>query len=154
MVMENYDADFHKHVREGDIIVSGYNFGTGSSREQAATALKYKGIQMVVAGSFSATYQRNAINNGYLVLQSPKLIDYVRKNPPIPNYKAGPTIRMCRLSVDFEVGNRSRRTQVPTPGVGRGRAGADSLRRTGKLDGGAAFEIERCISNICDVWEE
>ncbi|MFH2036243.1 MAG: homoaconitase, partial [Candidatus Zixiibacteriota bacterium] len=69
VVMENYDAEFAKIVNEGDIVVGGFNFGTGSSREQAATALKYRGIRMVLAGSFSQTYKRNAINNGFLVIE-------------------------------------------------------------------------------------
>jgi homoaconitate hydratase len=75
VVMENYDPKFKEMIKEGDILVGGYNFGTGSSREQAATALKYKGIQLVIAGSFSATYMRNALNNGYLVIELPKLVD-------------------------------------------------------------------------------
>jgi len=60
-------------VQKGDILVGGFNFGTGSSREQAATALKYRGISLVIAGSLSQTYQRNALNNGFLVVEMPKL---------------------------------------------------------------------------------
>lgn len=75
VVMENYDPQFGKLVRKGDILVAGYNFGTGSSREQAATALKYRGIRLVLAGSFSETYKRNALNNGYLVIEAPELVD-------------------------------------------------------------------------------
>ena len=74
VVMENYDPNFNHLVRNGDILAGGFNFGTGSSREQAATALKYRGIQIVVAGSFSETYKRNAINNGFLVIEAPDLI--------------------------------------------------------------------------------
>ncbi len=77
VVMENYDPEFAELVNEGDILVGGYTFGTGSSREQAATALKYRGIQCVIAGSFSQTYARNAINNGFLVLESPAFVDYL-----------------------------------------------------------------------------
>jgi len=74
VVMENYDPEFRTIAKEGDILVGGYNFGTGSSREQAATALKYKGIRLVIAGSFSETYKRNAINNGYLIIEIPELV--------------------------------------------------------------------------------
>jgi homoaconitate hydratase len=74
VVMENYDAAFGDLVHQGDILVGGYNFGTGSSREQAATALKYRGISLVLAASFSETYKRNAINNGFLVLEAPELV--------------------------------------------------------------------------------
>ena len=75
VVMENYDPNFSSLVSSGDILVGGYNFGTGSSREQAATSLKYKGIQIVLAGSFSQTYKRNAINNGFLVIEVPDLVN-------------------------------------------------------------------------------
>jgi homoaconitate hydratase len=75
VAMENYDPDFQKIAKKGDIILAGFNFGTGSSREQAATALKYFGIQMVIAGSFSETYKRNAINNGFVLLECPQLIN-------------------------------------------------------------------------------
>jgi homoaconitate hydratase len=75
VVMENYDPEFAKIVNEGDVLISGFNFGTGSSREQAATALKYKGIKLVIAGSFSETYKRNALNNGFLIIECSKLVN-------------------------------------------------------------------------------
>jgi homoaconitate hydratase len=74
VVMENYDPDFADLVKEGDVLVGGFNFGTGSSREQAVTALKYRGIRMVVGGSFSETYKRNALNNGFLILEASELV--------------------------------------------------------------------------------
>ena len=74
VAMENYDPEFQKIVEDGDILVGGFNFGTGSSREQAVTALKYRGIRMVLAGSFSETYKRNALNNGFLVIEAPELV--------------------------------------------------------------------------------
>ncbi|MDP4192962.1 MAG: homoaconitase [Bacteroidota bacterium] len=74
VVMENYDPEFTKVVSKGDILVGGFNFGTGSSREQAATALKYRGISLVIAGSFNETYKRNALNNGFLLIESPELV--------------------------------------------------------------------------------
>jgi len=79
VVMENYDPDFTKLSKSGDVVAGGFNFGTGSSREQAATALLYKGIKCVVAGSFSETYARNAINNGFLVIQCSELIDDLKE---------------------------------------------------------------------------
>lgn len=75
VVMENYDTEFNTKVKEGDFLVSGFNFGTGSSREQAATALKHRGIKLVLAGSFSETYKRNALNNGFLVIEAPDLVN-------------------------------------------------------------------------------
>ena len=72
--MENYDISFRELVQAGDILVAGFNFGTGSSREQAATTLIHSGIRMVLAGSFSETYKRNAINNGLLAVEAPELV--------------------------------------------------------------------------------
>ena len=78
VVMENYDPQFAGRTREGDVLVGGFNFGTGSSREQAVTALKYKGIPLVIAGSFSQTYLRNAFNNGFLCIETPELVNRLR----------------------------------------------------------------------------
>jgi homoaconitate hydratase len=74
VVMENYDPEFGKLANNGDVVAGGFNFGTGSSREQAATAFKYKGIACVIAGSFSETYARNAINNGFLIIECSDLV--------------------------------------------------------------------------------
>lgn len=88
VVMENYDPGFASLVatlrkdlpeaasetKPGIILVSGYNFGTGSSREQAATALKSAGVPLVIAGSFGDIFKRNAINNGLVCVESPELV--------------------------------------------------------------------------------
>jgi homoaconitate hydratase len=76
--MRNYDPEFQQVARDGDILVGGYNFGTGSSREQAATALAQRGIALVIAGSLSQTYQRNALNNGFITLTSQELVEALR----------------------------------------------------------------------------
>jgi homoaconitate hydratase len=78
VTFENYDPNFNALYKKGDVVVAGFNFGTGSSREQAATALKYKGIPCVIAGSFSETYKRNAFNNGFVVFECPELITHLR----------------------------------------------------------------------------
>ena len=79
VTMENYDPRFQQIAREGDIIVGGWNFGSGSSREQAATALQYRGIRLVIAGSYSQTYKRNAFNNGFIVIESPAMVTALRE---------------------------------------------------------------------------
>jgi homoaconitate hydratase len=79
VVMENYDPQFSARARSGDIIVGGFNFGTGSSREQAVTCLKAKGIPLIIAGSFSQTYLRNAYNNGFLCIEVPELVKRLRE---------------------------------------------------------------------------
>jgi 3-isopropylmalate/(R)-2-methylmalate dehydratase large subunit len=68
-VLEDYGAGFPHKIQRGDILVAGRNFGSGSSREQAATALKYAGIAAVIAPSFSRIFFRNAINQGLLVIE-------------------------------------------------------------------------------------
>jgi len=78
VVMENYDPRFADKTRVGDVVVGAFNFGTGSSREQAVTALKAKGIPLVIAGSFSQTYLRNAFNNGFLCIETPELVTRLR----------------------------------------------------------------------------
>jgi homoaconitate hydratase len=78
VAMENYDPLFSPRTHQGDVIVSGFNFGTGSSREQAVTCLKAKGIPLVIAASFSQTYLRNAYNNGFLCIEVPELVKRLR----------------------------------------------------------------------------
>jgi len=79
VVMENYDPQFATRAKAGDVIVSQFNFGTGSSREQAVTCLKAKGIPLVVAASFSQTYLRNAFNNGFLCIEVPDFVARLRE---------------------------------------------------------------------------
>ncbi|KAG0054845.1 mitochondrial Homoaconitase [Gryganskiella cystojenkinii] len=74
VVMENYDTQFASIVKPSDILIGGFNFGTGSSREQAATALLSAGVKLLIAGSFSETFKRNSINNGLLLMESPELV--------------------------------------------------------------------------------
>jgi homoaconitate hydratase len=77
--MENYDPQFAARTQAGDVIVGGFNFGTGSSREQAVTCLKAKGIPLVIAASFSQTYLRNAFNNGFLCIEVPAFVARLRE---------------------------------------------------------------------------
>lgn len=67
-VMEAEDPEFSKKVNKGDIIVAGWNFGCGSSREQAPVAIKTAGISVVIAKSFARIFYRNAINIGLPVI--------------------------------------------------------------------------------------
>src|SRR5437868_514688 len=78
VTFENYDPNFNTLYQKGDVVVGGLNFGSGSSREQAATALKYKGIPCVIAGSVSDMYKSNAFNNGFVVFECPELVTHLR----------------------------------------------------------------------------
>jgi homoaconitate hydratase len=79
VIFDNYDPQLAGRAKAGDVVVGGFNFGTGSSREQAATSLKAKGIPLVIAGSFSQTYLRNAFNNGFLCIEVPALVARLRE---------------------------------------------------------------------------
>jgi homoaconitate hydratase len=94
--MLNYDPAFQELAQSGDVLVSGFNFGTGSSREQAATCLKYKGLALVLAGSFSETYKRNAFNNGYICLECPALVESLRARfeEQLPTRRTGLSVRI------------------------------------------------------------
>ncbi len=65
--MEGLDKDFHSKVKEGDFIVAGYNFGSGSSREHAPIALSYSGIKAVLALSFARIFYRNSVDGAFLL---------------------------------------------------------------------------------------
>ncbi|KAL8832979.1 MAG: hypothetical protein Q9170_004595 [Blastenia crenularia] len=77
--MSNYDAGFASTARKGDILVAGFNFGCGSSREQAATSILAKEIPLVVAGSFGNIFSRNSINNALMGVEVPKLVQRLRE---------------------------------------------------------------------------
>lgn len=106
--MENYDSRFADVAQSGDILVAGFNFGTGSSREQAATAILAKGIPLVVAASFSNIFSRNSINNALMGVEVPRLVQRLReafggKEDVVPTRRTGWTltwdVRRSRVEV-------------------------------------------------------
>jgi 3-isopropylmalate/(R)-2-methylmalate dehydratase small subunit len=68
--MEDLDGDFVDKVKDGDVIVAGEDFGCGSSREHAVWALRGVGVKTVIAKSFARIFYRNAINNGFYLIES------------------------------------------------------------------------------------
>ena len=68
--MEDLDNDFVNKVEPGDCIVAGDDFGCGSSREHAVWALRGAGVQTVIAKTFARIFYRNAINNGFYLIES------------------------------------------------------------------------------------
>ena len=73
--MEDLDKDFVNKVSKGDVMVAGYNFGCGSSREHAPIAIKESGISLVIARSFARIFYRNAINIGLAILECSEAVD-------------------------------------------------------------------------------
>ncbi len=74
---------FPDKLRHFDILVAGRNFGCGSAREQAATAIQGLGIKAVVACSFARTFYRNAINDGLPIVECPSLYEAVAEGDEI-----------------------------------------------------------------------
>ena len=70
--MEDIDASFAGKVQAGDIMVGGWNFGCGSSREHAPIAIQASGVRCVIAASFARIFYRNAINIGFPILECPR----------------------------------------------------------------------------------
>ena len=81
--LEDLDPGFAKEVRKGDVVVAGGNFGCGSSREQAASCLKFAGVQAVIAKSFARIFFRNAINQGLPVIQAPAAVEALQAGDPV-----------------------------------------------------------------------
>jgi 3-isopropylmalate dehydratase small subunit len=83
--------DFSKKVKPGDIVVTGKNFGAGSSRQQAVDCFESLGVTMIIAESFGAIYERNAINKGYPIVRADLVSTGLETNQEI--------------EVDLETGN-------------------------------------------------
>ena len=81
--MEDIDPDFASKVQSGDIMVGGWNFGCGSSREHAPIAIQASGISCVIAASFARIFYRNSINIGFPILECPKASEAIRNGDVI-----------------------------------------------------------------------
>ena len=88
--MEDIDPEFVRKVHEGDIIVGGWNFGCGSSREHAPIAIKTCGVSCVIAKSFARIFYRNSINIGMPILECEAASDAIENGDEV--------------SIDFDTG--------------------------------------------------
>lgn len=88
--MEDIDREFVGKVQAGDIMVGGWNFGCGSSREHAPLAIKTSGIACVIAKSFARIFYRNSINIGLPILECPEAAEAICQGD--------------RVEVDFDTG--------------------------------------------------
>lgn len=123
VVMENYDRSFASLAQPGDILVSGFNFGCGSSREQAATAILAKGIPLVVAGSFGNIFSRNCINHALMGLEVPRLVKRLRE-------KFGGSEKVATRRTGWTVEWDVRRSKVT---VTEGKGGETWSQKVGEL---------------------
>ena len=111
---------FPDKLRSFDILVAGRNFGCGSAREQAATAIQGLGIKAVIASSFARTFYRNAINDGLPIVECPAVYAAVQE---------GDEIR-----IDLEAGKiHLARNEYPFPKM------PESVRKILELGGLAAY---------------
>ena len=88
--MEDIDTSFVSSVRPGDIMVAGWNFGCGSSREHAPLVIKTCGTGCVIAKSFARIFYRNAINIGMPILECEAAADEIQPGDEV--------------SIDFDTG--------------------------------------------------
>ncbi len=90
--LEGYE-DFAEKAKPGEIIITGKNFGAGSSRQQAVDCFKALGISCILAESYGAIYERNAINAAFpLLVYQPEMletIDYKSGDPVEVNFLTG-----------------------------------------------------------------
>ena len=103
--MEDIDKDFVNKVHEGDLMVGGWNFGCGSSREHAPLAIKTAGISVVIAKSFARIFYRNSINIGLPIMECPEAADAIAAGDEV--------------SVDFDTGLITDKTTGPYCGAVR-----------------------------------
>ena len=88
--LEDLDADFVKKVKPDDIIVAGEDFGCGSSREHAVWAIRGAGVQTVIAKSFARIFFRNAINNGFYIIELPNVLEKIKNGDEVEiDFKTG-----------------------------------------------------------------
>ncbi len=88
--MEDIDKNFVHAVKAGDVMVGGFNFGCGSSREHAPMVIKESGISCVIASTFARIFYRNSINIGFPILECPEASEKI---------EAGDEV-----SIDFDTG--------------------------------------------------
>ena len=109
-LMKPIRPGFHEEIEEGDVIVAGEHFGSGSSRETAPMAVQEAGIGAVVAESFSRLYYRNSVNIGLPALTAPGVTEAVSEGDEleiamdaaeITNQTTGETIAFEPISEDL-----------------------------------------------------
>lgn len=81
--MEDIDTEFVRNVKKGDVMVAGWNFGCGSSREHAPLVIKTCGTGCVIAKSFARIFYRNAINIGLPILECEEAAEEIQQGDEV-----------------------------------------------------------------------
>jgi 3-isopropylmalate/(R)-2-methylmalate dehydratase small subunit len=109
-VMEDLDPNFYSKIKKGDFLISGSNFGCGSSREQAPMAIKYAGLSAVLAKSFARIFYRNCFNLGLPAIEcdTDKISDGDElavdlDNGTIKNITKGTTIKISPIPKTMQI---------------------------------------------------
>ncbi|MFW6117003.1 MAG: 3-isopropylmalate dehydratase small subunit [Thermoproteota archaeon] len=102
--MEGIAPDFTEKNQGEIILVAGTNFGCGSSREQAPIALKYAGVNAILAESFARIFYRNAINIGLPVLQRPQILDKVEEGDELSINLTNGEVKNLSKNESFQTG--------------------------------------------------
>lgn len=100
--MEDLDTNFVKKVTPGDFIVAGKNFGCGSSREHAIWSLRGAGVKAVFATSFARIFLRNAINNGFMVIEIPDFAEKVEDGAELEIFPTEGKLKNITTGQEFE----------------------------------------------------
>ncbi len=99
--LEDLDKEFVNKVKDGDVIVAGEDFGCGSSREHAVWAIRGAKVQTVIAKSFARIFYRNAINNGFYIIESPEALGKINDGDELEiDYKNG-SIKNKTANIDI-----------------------------------------------------
>jgi 3-isopropylmalate/(R)-2-methylmalate dehydratase small subunit len=100
--LEDLDSGFVNKVQAGDVIIAGEDFGCGSSREHAVWAIRGAGVQTVIAKSFARIFYRNAINNGFYLIESDQALEKINDGDELEiDYKTG-LIKNKTTGIDIE----------------------------------------------------
>lgn len=147
--MQNYDPSFASLSSAGDILVSGFNFGCGSSREQAATAILAAEIPLVVAGSFGNIFATNSVNNALMGLEVPRLVRRLRET-----FSGQTEHAPAKAQMEPGENAQSLDSVVPTPVKQEG--GKVATRRTGWT---LEWDVGRSVVRVTEgdkgvTWEE
>jgi 3-isopropylmalate/(R)-2-methylmalate dehydratase small subunit len=88
--LEDLDSNFVTQVAAGDVVIAGDDFGCGSSREHAVWALRGAGVSAIIAKTFARIFYRNAIDNGFYLIESPDAVTKINDGDTVEiDYKTG-----------------------------------------------------------------